>query len=135
MAAYPAFFALYPTIERIRRIRALEYSNGVRAMPLWYVQRDLNLGHLLISLCRLAYLSIDSVLVLFASAGITIIFAVATPNAWYHVAYLFPVFFLYGIASILLSYVISLIAISQLAAFASSAGGQAYVNPQHHAPD
>lgn len=35
MAAYPAFFALYPTLERLRGVRALQYSNGVRALPLW----------------------------------------------------------------------------------------------------
>jgi hypothetical protein len=35
MAAYPAFFALYPTAERIRGVRALQYSNGVRSLPLW----------------------------------------------------------------------------------------------------
>jgi hypothetical protein len=29
MAAYPGFFSLYPTIERTRNIRGLEYSNGV----------------------------------------------------------------------------------------------------------
>ena len=32
---YPAFFAIYPTIERLRRVRALHYSNGVRTLPLW----------------------------------------------------------------------------------------------------
>lgn len=46
-------------------------------------------------------------------------------DAWYHIEYLFVVLFLYGIASTLLSYVISLFARSQLAAFAFSAGGQA----------
>jgi hypothetical protein len=38
MSAYPAFFALYPTIERLRGVRALQYSNGVRSLPLWYVR-------------------------------------------------------------------------------------------------
>jgi len=38
MACYPAFFALYPTIERLRGIRALQYSNGVRSLPLWCVK-------------------------------------------------------------------------------------------------
>ena len=28
MAAYPAFFALYPTLERLRSVRQLHYSNG-----------------------------------------------------------------------------------------------------------
>jgi len=35
MCAYPGFFALYPTVERIRNVRALHYSNGIRAAPLW----------------------------------------------------------------------------------------------------
>lgn len=30
-----AFFALYPTFERLSNIRALHYSNGVRPAPLW----------------------------------------------------------------------------------------------------
>ena len=53
-----------------------------------------------------------------------IIFRVSS-NAFYHAEYLFVVFFLYGISSTLLSYVISLAARSQLAAFAFAAGGQA----------
>lgn len=28
MSAYPAFFALYPTLERLRNVRQLHYSNG-----------------------------------------------------------------------------------------------------------
>lgn len=44
---------------------------------------------------------------------------------WYAPAYLFVVFFLYGLTSILLSYVISLVTKSQLACFAFAAGGQA----------
>lgn len=35
MSAYPAFFALYPTIERLRSVRQLHYSNGVRSISLW----------------------------------------------------------------------------------------------------
>lgn len=35
MCAYTAFFALYPTFERLNNIRALHYSNGVRPAPLW----------------------------------------------------------------------------------------------------
>lgn len=107
MAAYPAFFALYPCLERLRNVRALHYSNGVRSLPLW-----------------LAYVAFDSVFVLVLSAIVLIIFAAAS-GAWYHVGYLFPVFWLYGLASILLAYVISLFAASQLAAFAFCAGGQA----------
>ena len=35
MCAYPAFFALYPTLERLRNVRQLHYSNGVRSVCLW----------------------------------------------------------------------------------------------------
>ena len=107
MAAFPAFFALYPTVERLRNVRALHYSNGVRSLPLW-----------------LAYVSFDFLIVLAASV-LSIVIFVGVSNAWYHPGYLFVVFFLYGLASTLLAYVISLFARSQLAAFAFCAGGQA----------
>ena len=107
MACYPAFFALYPTLERLRQVRALHYSNGVRSLPLW-----------------LAYISFDFVTVLAASVISIIIFRAVT-NVWYHSEYLFVVLFCYGLSSTLLSYVISLVAKSQLAAFAFAAGYQA----------
>ncbi|KEF63673.1 ATPase [Exophiala aquamarina CBS 119918] len=107
MSVYPSFFALYPTVERLRNVRGLHYSNGVRSAPLW-----------------LAYTAFDFVIVLVTSAISIIIFR-AVSNAWYHIEYLFVVFFLYGLASTLLSYVISLFSRSQLAAFAFAAGGQA----------
>lgn len=58
MSVYPAFFALYPTVERLRKVRALHYSNGIRAAPLW-----------------LAYLLFDFCFVLVISAVVTAIFA------------------------------------------------------------
>ncbi len=45
--------------------------------------------------------------------------------AWWHIGYLFVVLFLYGLASVLWAYMISLFAKSQLAAFAIAAGTQA----------
>jgi ATP-binding cassette, subfamily A (ABC1), member 3 len=108
LAAYPAFFALYPTRERLKNVRALEYSNGVRPFPLWF-----------------AYLLFDFITVLISSAVIVIIFSASSNNAWWNLSYVFLILLLYGIASILLSYVISLFSKSQLAAFAFSAGGQA----------
>jgi ATP-binding cassette subfamily A (ABC1) protein 3 len=107
MAAYPGFFSLYPTVERTRNIRGLEYSNGVRSLPLW-----------------LAYIAFDFLIVLFSSALSVTIFAAAS-SAWYHVGYLFLVFSLFGMASILLSYVVSLFARTQLSAYAFTAAGQA----------
>lgn len=95
-AVYPAFFALYPCIERLRNIRALHYSNGVRSVPLW-----------------LAYIAWDFCFVLVGSV-ICIIILNAANGTWYHLPYLFVVFCCYGLASILYAYVISLFAKSQV---------------------
>lgn len=92
----------------MKNVRALEYSNGVRSFPLW-----------------LAYLAFDFIPVVITSAVVVIIFAARDLQAWYYLSYVFLVLLLYGIASILLSYVMSILSKSQLAAFAFSAGGQA----------
>jgi ATP-binding cassette subfamily A (ABC1) protein 3 len=57
MCVFPALFALYPTQERLRNVRALHYSNGIRAVPLW-----------------LAYTAFDSIFVLVIAAVTTGIF-------------------------------------------------------------
>ncbi|KAL5335820.1 hypothetical protein BJX70DRAFT_401245 [Aspergillus crustosus] len=106
MSVYPAFFALYPTIERLRNVRALHYSNGVQGISLW-----------------LAYLSFDFCIVV-ASSVLAIIIFRAVSDIWYHIGYLFVVFFLYGLCGTLCSYSVSLFTKSQLAAFAFAAGGQ-----------
>ncbi|CAK7211181.1 hypothetical protein SCUCBS95973_001046 [Sporothrix curviconia] len=108
-AAYPGFFSLYPNLERRRHVRGLEYSNGVRALPLW-----------------MAYLAFDFSIVLVSSALITILW-VALSNVWYHVGYLFLVFALYGLASALVAYVISLFSRNQLSAYAFTAAYQAII--------
>ena len=69
-AAFPAFFALYPTVERLRKVRALHFSNGVRALPLW-----------------LAYTIFDFVAVILISVVCAIIFSAST-SGWYHLGYL-----------------------------------------------
>ncbi|KAF1954031.1 nod factor export ATP-binding protein I [Byssothecium circinans] len=107
MSIYPAFFALYPTIERLRKVRALHYSNGIRAAPLW-----------------MAYLIFDFCFVLVISAAVTGIF-VGASSAWYNPGYLFVTFMLYGLTSILFCYIISIVVVSQLATFAFAAGSQA----------
>lgn len=107
LAVYPAFFALYPSNERRRFVRALEYSNGVRPFPLW-----------------MAYLVFDFIIVL-VSAGIVTAMWASLSNVWYHIEYVFIVFFLYGLCSILFSYVISLFTKSQLGTFAWAAVIQA----------
>lgn len=104
---YPAFFALYPTLERIRNVRALQYSNGVRPSPMWF-----------------SYILFDSIFVLIIAATCTV--AVSQEATWwYNAGYIFPILFLYGIASIIFVYIVSLYASSQLGAFAFAAGGQA----------
>lgn len=71
-----------------------------------------------------AYVVFDWTIVVAVGTTCTIIFA-ATNGTWYHLEYLFVVFILYGLASTLLTYVVSLFSKSQLASFALSAGGQA----------
>lgn len=107
LAVYPAFFSLYPSSERRRFVRALQYSNGVRPLPLW-----------------LAYLLFDFIVVLASSAIVTALWA-GLSDAWYNIGYIFIVMFLYGLCSILFSYVISLFTKSQLGTFAWSAVVQA----------
>ncbi|KAJ9156929.1 ATP-binding cassette sub-family A member 5 [Coniochaeta hoffmannii] len=107
LAAYPGFFALYPNVERRRNVRGLQYSNGVRTLPLW-----------------LAYVVFDFSIVIVSSALAVILFA-ALSSVWWNVAYLFLIFMLYGLTSILLAYVISLFASNQLSAYAFTAAGQA----------
>ena len=71
LSAFPAFFALYPTVERIRNVRALNYSNAVRALRLW-----------------LAYTAFDFVVVLAITEVCTIICVAAANGIWFHVGYL-----------------------------------------------
>lgn len=106
---YPGFFAIYPTLERIRNVRALHYSNGVKPLPLW-----------------LAYLAFDSLLIVLISIVTIILLGSATPY-WFHLPYIFLVLFLYGISSAILSYIISMVARSHLAAWAFCIGGQVFM--------
>lgn len=106
MSAFPGFFALYTNRERLQRVRALHYSNGIRAGPLWT-----------------AYICFDFLIVLLVSAVSIIIFT-AVSDAWYAPGYLFVVFALYGLSATLMSYLVSLATTSQLATFAFAAGGQ-----------
>ncbi|KAM7204918.1 hypothetical protein V8F20_003380 [Naviculisporaceae sp. PSN 640] len=106
LSAYPAFFGLYPNLERRRFVRGLQYSNGVSPLPLW-----------------LAYTAFDFLIVLVSSAIAIALFA-GMAKLWYHVAYLFPIFVLYGLASTLLAYNISLACKSQLSTYAFTAAGQ-----------
>ncbi|KAF3905176.1 hypothetical protein AA313_de0204296 [Arthrobotrys entomopaga] len=106
-AVFPAFFILYPTLERLRNVRTLHYSNGVRASSLW-----------------IAYTIFDFLFILLITVISTVILA-ATSSVWWNIGYLYAVFMLYGLAAVLLGYIVSLLAKSQLAAFAMMAGYQA----------
>lgn len=106
LACYPAFFGLYPSNERRRFVRALQYSNGARPLPLWA-----------------AYLAFDFTIALVATAIAVGLWA-ALSNIWYHLEYVFVVFFLYGLASTILAYFVSLLTKTQLSSFAWAAAYQ-----------
>ncbi|KAF4556676.1 ABC transporter-like protein 6 [Elsinoe fawcettii] len=104
MCIYPAFFALYPTQEKINKVRALHWSNGVRVLPLWT-----------------AYALFDFIFVLIVSIACAIVYATIADQLYFS-SYLFIIFMLYGLAAMLLSYVLCTFCKSQLAAFAVAAG-------------
>ena len=106
LSVYPAFFALYPCLERLQRVRGLHYSNGVRALALWQ-----------------AYILFDFLFILLGSA-VAIIILRSMSSVFFGLGYLFLVFILYGLTSTILAYIISLFAKSQLAAFAIAAAYQ-----------
>ncbi|KAM0540754.1 hypothetical protein ACHAPJ_013519 [Fusarium lateritium] len=99
---YPAFFALYPAYERLRKIRTLQYSNSIQPLALWT-------SHILVDLVFVLIISV------FCPLFISLLIA-----KWYGVWLLFPVMLLFGIAMMLWSYIISLFARSELAAFGIS---------------
>ncbi|KAI1266024.1 hypothetical protein F5Y18DRAFT_435477 [Xylariaceae sp. FL1019] len=100
-ALYPAFFALYPTYERRSQVRALQYSNGIRPLPL-----------------LLSYWMFDFAFVLIISIVCTAI--ISTQASWFGIGYIFLSQALYGLAATLVAYLVSLIAKSQPSAFAFS---------------
>ncbi|KAH8890857.1 P-loop containing nucleoside triphosphate hydrolase protein [Thozetella sp. PMI_491] len=98
-AVFPAFFALYPAYERSQQIRSLQYSNGVRPLPLWA-------SYFLFDLCFVVAISI----------AYTVTISLQFPS-WWKPEYMFPVCLFYGISLILFSYIISTRAKSQLSSF------------------
>lgn len=96
---YPAFFALHPASEKLQKIRALQYSNNVRPCPLW-----------------VSYMLLDMTIISLIAAFATLALSAHVEN-WYFAGYMFPIFWLYGIASIFWGYIISLYAKSELTAF------------------
>lgn len=101
---YPAAFVLYPAIEKARKVRALEYANGVRRGPLW-----------------VAYGMFDFIFVLAISAGVTA--TISTQLTWNGPIWIMlPILALYGLAAILLGYVISHFVSGPLKSFLAMAG-------------
>lgn len=101
MAAYPAFFALYPTNERISNVRSMQYSNGIRPLPLW-----------------LSHLAFDGIFVVLISSVATGLLSASTP-VWFGLGYIWIILVLYGLTATLLSYVISMFAKSAVTAWFS----------------
>ncbi|KAH7319693.1 hypothetical protein B0I35DRAFT_217622 [Stachybotrys elegans] len=103
LTCFPGFMALYPSSERRKFVRGLQYSNGVRPLPLWA-----------------AYLLFDFIITLVSAAIVTALWS-GLSSVWYHLEYVFVVLALYGLASTLWAYVISLFTKSQLGTFAWTA--------------
>ncbi|KAF8590206.1 P-loop containing nucleoside triphosphate hydrolase protein [Ramaria rubella] len=107
MGVFPAFFALYVALERRSSVQAMQLSNGLtNPAGLW-------LGHLLF----------DGVFCSILATIIIIIFAVASTQ-FHGLGYFWLVLVLYGLASALFAYCVSLFTASPLAAFAAVAGYQ-----------
>ncbi|KAG6996217.1 ATP-binding cassette sub-family A member 3 [Fusarium oxysporum f. sp. conglutinans] len=96
---YPTFFCLYPTYERLRKIRTLQYSNSIRPLPLWA-------SHILVDLTFVLFISILSTVIISSDIA-----------KWYSPGYMFPVMLLYGLTATLWGYIVSLFARSELSAF------------------
>ena len=101
-SVYPGLFALYPTQERTRKVRAMHYSNGIRSSSLWT-----------------AYALFDFMFVVIISVATTVIWW-SQWNGFYGLPYICIIFVLYGMAGTAFSYVISLFVPSQLAAMAAT---------------
>jgi len=95
---------IYPAFEKNNRVRALQYCNGVSPLALW-------LGYLLFDL---------QVIIVQALIVWGVLFAGPKAHLWYASSYLLGVFILFGIATYLGTYVLSLF--TKKAAFAVAAG-------------
>jgi ATP-binding cassette subfamily A (ABC1) protein 3 len=95
---------IYPTFEKVNRVRALQYCNGVSPFALW-----------------LAYLIFDLQFILVQAFFVWgLLFAGSSTSKWYGSSEMLGVFILFGIASYLGNYAVSLFV--KKAAFAISAG-------------
>lgn len=104
MSITTAFFSLYPTAERLRKVRQHQYSNGVRPTALWP-----------------SYLTFD---LIFVTVGVSVavaLFAGVNSGVFFDLGLFWVVLFAYGLTGTLVAYAASLFASGQLAAFAVSA--------------
>lgn len=70
-SVYPGFFALYPTAERTRKVRAMHYSNGILSSSLWA-----------------AYALFDLMFIIIISICAVVIWSTQY-NGWYALEYMF----------------------------------------------
>lgn len=104
MAIYPAAFVLYPAIEKSRKVRSIAYANGVRRAPLW-----------------IAYGLFDFIFVLVISLVLSIVMSIQITwvgSVWF----ILPVLIFYGLAGILLGYLIAHFVNGALKAFLMTFG-------------
>jgi ATP-binding cassette, subfamily A (ABC1), member 3 len=100
-AIYPAAFSIYPAIEKQRKVRALQYANGIRRLPLW-----------------IAHGLFDLLFVLLLALAITIVIQMKYGAVWVgHAGIMFPILVLYGISAALMSYIMAVICKGPLSAF------------------
>lgn len=97
---FPGLFGLYPNAERLKNVRSLQYSSGVRTLPVWAAHIIFDFGIIVVPMILAA-----------------MIFVVSS-NSWYHGGYLFPIFIFYGLTIIIISYLFSLICASSMATYA-----------------
>ncbi|KAJ6785974.1 hypothetical protein PWT90_09033 [Aphanocladium album] len=96
----PGLFGLYPNLEKRNGVRALQYSSGARAFPVWAAHAIFDWSIMVVSMV--------------IAAGI---FA-GTSSIWYNAGFLFPIFVFYILAAIMMSYFVSLVMKSALATYA-----------------
>jgi ATP-binding cassette, subfamily A (ABC1), member 3 len=104
-AAWPSFLSLYPAYEKTHNIRALQYASGVKPLSLWA-----------------SHVVFDLITVVLAAAATTATISVQFQAFVFHADYLFLVILLYGLAAILVTYLMGRVARNQLSAFLYSFG-------------
>lgn len=100
----PGLLAMYPNTERRQNVRALQYSSGARALPLWA-----------------AHLVFDMSFIVVAMGIVVAILAGTSAAAFYHIGYIYPILVFWGSASISIGYTLSLICPTTLSTYAMSA--------------